>query len=326
MPDSDDPGVVRRAPRLARMLGDLADAPVDHDRARGVLLGLAVGNLLGLPVEGQTRDAIRGRYPNGVREIDPRESERPMDDDLAQAIELAEAYAVDPGPIEGFARRLVEWRSSNGRGVGVMTSRVIDYLEVGLGVPDAARAFWREHGCPLTQPNGALMRCAAVALRFAHDPGALIAQSAASCSVTHYAPGAQWSCIVVNVALAMLLRGASPEREELSFAAASDGAPAELVAWMLAVPRQIEDRIAEERVSGHTYLCAQAALWCLDSPDNFEESLIRIVSAGGDTDTNGAVAGTVLGARYGASMIPLRWLERIPQRARIEAVTESLLA
>ena len=61
------------------------------DRARGTLLGLSVGNLLGLPVEGDRYDWIADSYPGGLTEIDPREAGLPMDDDLAQAIDLGDA-------------------------------------------------------------------------------------------------------------------------------------------------------------------------------------------------------------------------------------------
>ena len=322
----EDPGIVREAPHLAQLVSAAPLAPLDQDRARGVLLGLAVGNLLGLPIEGASRSSIQRAYPDGVTEINPKERHRPMDDDLAQAVDLAEALAHDPDPITGFADRLVNWRTNNGRGIGIMTSTVIDYLEVGLGVPSAAKAYWQERGSPETQPNGALMRCAPVALKHPLDPARLIEQTAATCAVTHFAPGAQWSCILVNAALAMLLRGQTPSRDDLTFAATQDGAPPELIAWTLAIPEAIDERIAEERVSGHTYLCMQAALWCLDTDDTLEAALIRIVSAGGDTDTNAAVAGAVLGARYGASAIPQRWLDCIPERERIEAATRALSA
>lgn len=322
----DDPGIVGEAPHLAQLIASVPPGPIDANRARGVLLGLAVGNLLGLPIEGASQAAIQRAFPDGVREIDSREVNRPMDDDLAQAVDLAEALTNDADPIDGFAARLIKWRRDNGRGIGIMTATVIDYLEVGLDVPGAARAFWQERGRPETQPNGALMRCAPVALRYAHDPEDLNRRTAATCAVTHYAPGAQWSCILVNAAIAMLLRGGQPRRDDLTLAASQDGAPADLIAWTLAIPEDIGERIAEERVSGHTYLCMQAALWCLDCSDSLEEALIRIVNAGGDTDTNAAVAGAVLGARHGVTAIPQRWLECVPQRDRIEPVATGLPA
>ncbi len=318
-----DPGIVRTAPKIAALICAGANGAVDIDRARGVMLGLAVGNLLGLPVEGASREAITQRYPNGIREIDPSERNRPMDDDLAQAVDLAEALVEDDDPASGLAERLVRWRKENGRGIGIMTSSVIDDLEDGLGVPGAARAYWESRGRPVTQPNGALMRCAPVAICHASRPERLISETSRTCAVTHYAPGAQWSCIIVNAAIAMLLRGDNLNAIDLAAAAVGDGAPRDIEQWVRAIPWNIEQRIAEERVSGHTYLCMQAALWCLDTEDSLEDALIRVVSAGGDTDTNGAVAGAVLGARHGVSAIPQRWLACIPQRGRIEqAVTD----
>ena len=69
----------------------------------------------------------------------------------------------------------------------------------------------------------------------------------------------------------------------------------------------------------------QTGLWAAVTPLNLEDALIALVSAGGDTDTNGAVAGAILGARYGASAIPQRWLNCIPQRQRIMQLADDLL-
>ena len=324
----DESGVLQRAPHLAELIGSQPAMPPDEDRAHGVLLGLAVGNLLGLPVESAPRHVIRRAYPEGLSEIESAERYRALDDDLAQAVELAESLAQDDDLLIGFGDRLVRWRASNGRGIGYMTSTVIDGLEDGLGVPGAARAFWLDQGSPETQPNGGLMRCAPVAVQLARNPDALIERTAATCAVTHFAPGAQWSCVLVNAAIAMLLRGHTPSRDDLIGAAQEDGAPQELVEWARATPRTsdgITERIAGERMIGHTYLCMQAAIWSLDTEDDLEHALIRIVNAGGDTDTNGAVAGAVLGARYGASAIPERWVSCVPQRDRIEIAVADLI-
>ncbi len=322
-------GIVQQASQLADLIGSDFDAQLqgrlDADRAQGVLLGLAVGNLLGLVVEAYRATEIRDYFPDGVTEIDPRERRRPMDDDLAQAVELAESLAHDSDLPAGFAERLVRWRAENGRGMGLMTDGVIDLLEDGLGAPDAAMRYWDESGRPETQPNGALMRCAPVALRYALDAEQLVQQTASTCAVTHYAPGAQWSCIVVNAAIAILLRGGTVSIEQLASAASDDGAPAEMVEWMRAVPEDIAGRIEAEPMIGHTYLAMQVGLWCLNCDEDLESALIRIVNAGGDTDTNAAVAGAVLGARYGASAIPQRWLGCVPDRGRIDAATASLV-
>ena len=89
---TNDPNIVRRAPNVEALLGGaLLSAGQLPDRARGTMLGLAVGNLLGLEMESSSYQRIRQDYPDGVRDIDPAEAQRPMDDDLAQTVELGEA-------------------------------------------------------------------------------------------------------------------------------------------------------------------------------------------------------------------------------------------
>ncbi len=78
------------APHIISLLSNPSErAEIAVDRARGAILGLAVGNLLGLPVEGWSAARISQSFPNGLTQIDPLERSRPMDDDLAQAVDLA---------------------------------------------------------------------------------------------------------------------------------------------------------------------------------------------------------------------------------------------
>ena len=59
---------------------------------------------------------IQERYPNGVREIRSSELKKPMDDDPAQAVELAEALLEGGELVERFTARLVAWGLLNGAG------------------------------------------------------------------------------------------------------------------------------------------------------------------------------------------------------------------
>ena len=85
--------VVGNTPNLAGYLTEATmSSPTQDDlreRARGVMLGVVGGNLLGLSVEGRSRRRIRKKYPYGVRDIDPAEAHKPMADDAARAVELA---------------------------------------------------------------------------------------------------------------------------------------------------------------------------------------------------------------------------------------------
>ena len=332
---------VDRTPNLERYLetalGTGSVAGPLTDRARGVMLGVVVGNLLGLPIEGRSRRRIQERYPNGVTEIRAAETAKPLDDDPAQAVELAEALLEGGDPVERFAARLVAWSLLNGRGMGRTTRQSINQLKDKVPPPVAAYAVYRAKG--ENAPNGGIMRCAPVAIARRRHPELLVRDTADTCAVSHYAPASQWSCVIVNAAIAVLLGGGAPDLRTLLDAARADGCP-DLAAEAreAGVPTGFLENAAQGRSSpgdtkwmrgnrgsnGHTVLTMQAGLWAATTPLNFEDALVALVNAGGDTDTNGALAGAVLGARYGASTIPSRWITHVAQRGRLVNLADRL--
>ena len=184
------------------------------------------------------------------------------------------------------------------------------------------------------------MRCAPVALARHGQPEMLVADSVATCMVTHYAATCQWSCVIINAVIALLLRGGEADPFAVMTAANADGCP-DLLAQSSGdrIPVKVFSAITagqpvpgdaswlrqDQVLIGHTLLALQAGLWAAVVPLDFETALRQIVEGGGDTDTNGAVAGAVLGARYGVSAIPQRWLDCVPQRERIERLADGLL-
>jgi len=284
-----------------------------RDRYRGVLLGVAAGNALGLRGEGRSREAIRARFPYGLREVAAEERDRPWDDDLAQTVLLAEAL-LEQGELdlEDLAFRLVQWARENGRGMGNLTRRVIRELAAGTPAHMAARLVWERDGRG-PAGNGAVMRCAPVALRWRRFGHHLVEETRKSALVTHYDPRCVWSAIALNGALALSLGGASPDLEELAALLDRAGAPEE-VGMAIRVVRgcPLEALALDHREDmGYTLKALQVGLWALQQEPDFETVLLAVVNAGGDTDTNGAVAGAVMGSRVGLAGIPRRWLENI---------------
>ena len=332
--------LISQAPSFTDALGN---TPENHstdltDRALGTLLGLAVGNLLGLPAEGGWHHEIARSYPDGIRDIDPSERFLPMDDDLAQAVELAESLLSGNDLATDFADRMVMWLQDNGKGCGSTTGAAVELLEQGFRPPEAARMVYEWH--PIA-PNGGLMRCAPVAIIHRNHPDQLVIDSAVSCAVTHYSPICQWSCIIINAVIASLINGAQPDLGKIHAASVRDGCPdlaetaradgiptdiLDAVARGERLPEDISWLLCDHGLIGHTLLAAQVGLWAAETPLGFEEALMASVSAGGDADTNGAVAGAVLGARYGMGRIPQRWLDCVPQQQRIEGLADDLLA
>jgi len=55
----------------------------------------------------------------------------------------------------------------------------------------------------------------------------------------------------------------------------------------------------------------EAALWCFLKNDGFKETVLAAVNLGDDTDTIGAVAGSMAGMFYGSSNIPEEWVNKL---------------
>ena len=329
-------------------------------RARGLMVGIAAGNLLGIVQEGWSKERITETFPHGVREI-AAVAGYPDDDDLAQAIIIAEAAEQGPLDPDHLGRRLWEWGETNGLGMGGLTGHVLELY--GGDVPQFLGARGRDGesrepaGMPITEAsriawdgsragNGAAMRCAPIAIRWRDDPATLVRNSIVSAVPTHWDKRCGWSCALLNVATAAALRGESITPDEL-LTASLDGVRASLsdleqYDYEAGVPASVREavlraagaEIADLRLDadsmGFTLLALQVGLTALWRAASFDEALSNIVEAGGDTDTNGAVAGAMLGARYGLEAIPPRWRDRIAEiragRTPMESLADRLLS
>src|SRR5207302_2148162 len=93
----------------------------------------------------------------------------------------------------------------------------------------------------------------------------------------------------------------------------ADGAPRPLMEALRRVPWEEERDLPIARAGEYGYVvhCVEIAFWCAVHRPSLEEALIFLAEAGGDTDTNAAVAGALLGARHGETGIPPRWLDQL---------------
>ena len=156
---------------------------------------------------------------------------------------------------------------------------------------------------------------------------ALVRNSVASAVPTHWDKRCGWSCALLNLAAASALHGKSTTAAEL-LDAAVDGVQASLpelqqYGYDAHVPEPVREavleasdaEIADARLDGYsmgyTLLALLVGLIAYWRPASFEKTLSSVIEAGGDTDTNGAVAGALLGARFGLEGIPRRWRNRI---------------
>ncbi len=296
-------------------------------RARATLLGLVAGNQLGVPTESLgTADAIRAAFPGGVRDLAPPPRGSPFDDDAAMALLLAESL-VEKGDwdVADVAERWVRWMKMDGRGIGATTQRALRLIERGVEPFEAGRQA-RDPDPRGSAGNGAVMRCAPVALRYHDSVDKLIRVSTQQAAITHADERCTWGAAAVNLAARELLHGNRHFVEEVLHRLA-DRAPRALLEAIDRVPWEEQDAlpIAVPGEVGYVVHCIEIAFWCALHRPSLEEALIFLVEAGGDTDTNAAVTGALLGARDGETAIPPRWLDQIANAAGITGLAERMV-
>lgn len=307
-----------------------------YDHARGALLGLAVGDGLGTTLEFETPDHVppfpemaTGPHTEVTGGGAFHLAAGQVTDDTHMAcclaVSLSKHGAFDAVDV---ARRYVDWMLV-AVDVGELTRAAL--REVARGAPPhcSGRPAW-EASRRSSAGNGSLMRTAPIGVLLAGDADGVLRASLDDSAITHFDPRCRLACAAFNAAIAAALSGLAPTavvgvagealtdardallavhadlRREL--AAAHDALRGDLLA-----ARQDDPRLYEEPLeitgdsSGFVRVAFRLAFWELMHASTFEAGLIDVVNRGGDADTNGAITGALLGARFGEHAIPERW-------------------
>ncbi len=291
------------------------------ERFQGCLVGVAVGDALGMPVEGMSKGQIRSRFGTLKDMVDGRRPAGNITDDTMQTLCLAESIAeLGDFDLDDAAKRLLDWFHTDPFGIGVHTYRVLSLVDSGMDWRKAVEEVERRYA-PWTAGNGSLMRCSPIGLRYYRDIGKLLDYSHESSLLTHANPLCKSSCAFFNAILSRALRGWD-KKDALSFAMeVLAHAPHELLERV----QSIFVKSAEEvPTSGFVLDTLECALWAWWHHDDFESALVTVVNLGGDTDTNAAVTGSLIGAQYGLEGIPQRWREKVKQRDETNVVEKCI--
>ena len=303
-------------------------ASAQHDRAAGVLLGAACGDALGVPYEFATpprAGVLAEMTGGGLGNFAPGE----WSDDTSMAVAIAEVAAtgVDLTSVEaldqialGFAR----WHDGGPADIGIQTRAVLGSVSRRLrgGEVSASRiaheeaaAYARRHA--RSAGNGALMRTAPVALAHLHDRDRCARAARLVAELTHADPLAGDSCVLWTEAVRLaVLNG------EVDVRGGLDLLPQERreqwSQWLDEVLARDSASFAPNRYTVTALQAATAAVLRTPVPAeaaadgsfaclHLQDALHAAVRIGDDTDTVAAIAGGLLGARWGASAVPWRW-------------------
>ncbi len=282
------------------------------DRARGALIGLAVGDALGAAVEFRPPGSfipVTGYRSGGPHRLNPGE----WTDDTSLALALADSIATVGWDTNDQAERYVQWwntgkYSVNGRcfDIGITTSRALERFVATKNAVTSGDRSERASG------NGSIMRLAPVPIRYANlypDKLDELSRLAEESSIpTHASDQCVSACRYLGIVLAALIHG-----EDRDAVLCTDWKPLKQLNDIKPLHPLIQEVTQGSfrhkqppaiEGSGWVVKSLEASLWAFHGANTFEEAVLKAVNLGDDADTTAAVCGQLAGAYWGESGIP----------------------
>jgi len=289
-------------------------------RAQGCWLGQLTGDALGSMVEFQGAARIAQQYPDGLREIGPSPvwntlAGQPTDDSelaLALARSLVARGTYD---VEAVAAAYADWYDSCPFDMGHTTRKALSAAAAvhwqGASAATGARDAAQEKNA-LSEANGALMRQSPLAIwGYLHAPVTLAGFIRQDTALTHPNQVCQDASAAVIVPLAAVIREGLGAEAAYAHALAWDAAHGKSVTVSTTLKAARDTTPEYERNQGHVLIALQNAWYQVLHAPSFMAGVIATVAAGGDTDTNAAIAGALLGAIHGVEAVPVQWRDAV---------------
>jgi len=306
---------------------------IREEQFTGAMVGLAVGDALGYPTEFISRAQILERFgAAGVTDFVPGHGHPAgtyTDDtqmSLAVARGLLEAGEDTLDRMLGcICEQFVAWSNSpdNNRAPGGACMSGCGNLE--RGVP------WRQAGVANSKGCGTAMRVAPVGLRFHQDLDRLVDVARATALPTHGHPAALEGAAAAALMVALALRGESPAQMHAEIMRRCGGRSEDFDACLSRLPAAIEDppeRALARGGLGEAWVAEEAvasALYCVwRNPDDYRAVVLEAINTDGDSDSIGAIAGSVAGARLGLEGIPGPWAQGVEDAAMLQETAQRL--
>ena len=292
------------------------------DRIAGCLWGQAIGDALGLGTEFMSKDEVLHNYPDELSEYSQfGEEYGRWTDDTDMMLCVARAIIADkdikPNTI---AHNFKEWYKSSPVDIGGTTARILSLFEYEESPFEIARMMWERSGRN-NAANGGVMRTSVVGLWNENVAG----NAEKICSLTHADP----RCIGSSVIISELINSLVWQDKELSYEKLlqiGDKYDSRIKPYLeRARNGLLEDfELDDEQTMGYTLKTMGCAIWCLFHVNSFKEGLLKVVNAGGDADTNAAVACAVLGAKYGKKGIQEYYIQNLKRKDEYEEMIRHL--
>jgi len=270
------------------------------NKAEGCLIGMCVGDALGAIVEFENPADIQRKYPKGVREFgDPgvwKLAPGQITDDSEMALAMIRSVLKNGTyKTKEVKRSYIEWRNTAPFGIGGTINKSLS-----------------DRFDKSSQANGAMMRAAPLGILSLAFPKQFMDWAAFDCRITHI----NQVCVDANRAFVFalylyLVTNQSPLKiyEFVLQLAKKRGVSPAVIEALTNARHNPPDEYFHQM--GWVLIALQNAFWQLLHAESFEEGLVDTIQRGGDTDTNGAIVGALLGAYYGIEAIPKKWQDTV---------------
>ena len=311
---------------------------MDAKIVKGMLLGLATGDALGVPVEFDSRKSLKADPVKNMRGFGTWGQEAgTWSDDTSLTIAAMESISrlgkIDFQDIMQNFLRWYDYGDFTATGerfdIGNTTRAAIVRFARKLLPPTKCGATTEN-----SNGNGSLMRILPATLYLFSTRGKIDVDELEIIhefsALTHGHAVSKIACGIYSLIAAQLLNGKNLSEaftlgmnDAKNFYGANDS--------FKTFSRLCDENFAalpEEKISSSGYVldALEAALWCLLTTDDYKSLALKAVNLGGDTDTTAAIAGGLAGIFYGAEAIPDEWLKILKRRDYLEKISEDFAA
>jgi ADP-ribosylglycohydrolase len=306
---------------------------------RDILLGVAVGDALGVPVEFELREDLQENPVIDMRSYGTyNQPKGTWSDDSSLTFCLAESL-IDGYDLRDIAMKMIEWKENafwtaheEVFDIGLTTSLAIERLceIINRGQEDLLINLGNIDD-ENSNGNGSLMRILPIVM-YVKDISIrkqfeIIWQVSA---LTHYHIRSAIACLIYIRFAENLMNGMTKhesyqkmQQDIALFFTEYPISPEEQKLFERIIVHSIDTySINEINSSGYVLDSLEASLWCLLKNNNYKDTVLAAVNLGNDTDTIAAIAGGLAGILYGFESIPSNWINDLQKKEEIMALAD----
>ncbi|HAO27107.1 MAG TPA: hypothetical protein DCQ68_04270 [Chryseobacterium indologenes] len=305
------------------------------NKVKGGIMGVCIGDALGVPVEFKSREYLKKFPVTTMQEFGSHHQPKgTWSDDSSMTLCLAEELTKGYD-LEKIGQSFVQWVkfghwTAHGRlfDIGNTTREAIGRLIRGESAEFSGNVFEEDNG------NGSLMRILPLAfyLKDEEDLEKLHKTVKEVSTITHGHFRSVFACFEYVLFAMQLMKGKSKAEAykymqdiALEYAEKQHFSINEVERFQRVLKYDISTYSeAEIKSGGYVLHSLEASLWCFLNSESYSEAVLKAVNLGEDTDTTGAVTGGLAGIFYGFENIPQEWISELARKDDIEKLSGKL--